>query len=153
MPFGEGLNNKRIGLTGKIIVLYRLIMQKKAPYTGQLVRWLSGLVAAWLLLSLSVQIVDLKPALVWQNYISGIAPWMETDDLDYSSTDFIHSRVALVNSISGFSFGPSVDFLPGSRWIFHQIRRTEPSGERYQSHFAFRFLRLIFEHQIAINAP
>lgn len=128
-------------------------MQKKAPYTGQPVRWLGGLVAAWLMLASALQTADVRPARGWQTYLSSIAPWEGTDDSDYSLADSIQPRVALARSVSAFFFGPSVDVLPSNRWIFHQILQQKSSGDAYQSRFAFRFLRIIFEHQIAINAP
>ena len=116
-------------------------------------KWFGGLITAWLLLSWPVATPGLKASVACQTAVSCLSPWEESGESGYSATAAIHTRVALVSPLPSFSFGPSTEFLPCIRWVFHTGRYTEVSDALRESFSVFRFLRLIFEHQIAINAP
>ncbi|RYC67065.1 MULTISPECIES: hypothetical protein [Spirosoma] len=127
-------------------------MGKSGLDIQQSVKWIGGLLAAWLLLLLPVRAADL-PAVSEQAFLTTASSENWDTDSDYSSSAYHDHRIAVVSPRAGFSFLPSVVFLPSLFSAFCRTLCIELLGQSGDSYFWFGFLRPIFEHQIAINAP
>ncbi|ARK10369.2 hypothetical protein [Fibrivirga algicola] len=81
------------------------------------------------------------------------SPDLPSSQSDFASMVYSQGSVARVNARPGFPFGASLSlplgFLAGFTWLPYAPFRVQRQGSPY----TFRFLKLIFEHQIAINAP
>ncbi|WP_420151681.1 hypothetical protein [Spirosoma sp.] len=128
-------------------------MVEKVTYVRQETSWLSGLLALWLMVSFQSRLDVAQRITDRQTYLSCTALWQQTDESDYAPNDNVHTHLALVYPTSGFVFTTSTGFLPCSRYSLPKNWRTNVVTAIQQSPFIFEILRLIFEHQIAINAP
>ncbi|UFH52996.1 hypothetical protein [Spirosoma sp. KNUC1025] len=131
----------------------RVVMGKNRSNVRQEASWLSGLLAVWLLVSVPDRATLTKLITEHQTYVSSLSLCEQSDESDYSSTANVHAHAALVYSSPGFVFNSLAGFLTNSRCYVPKIWRASLSVPLKESHFIFGLLHLIFEHQIAINAP
>ncbi|MEZ0487084.1 hypothetical protein [Fibrella aquatica] len=129
-------------------------MGKRASIARQ---WLNGpgsLLAAWLLVFLPIWNASANPPAQQKAYISYDTPSGPVNHQDLATLAGSHSPMALVSQRGDFAFGPSLSILPYTlpdfRW---RINFVQLAGHLYASLYPSRFRQLIFEHQIAINAP
>ncbi|MBD2755605.1 hypothetical protein [Spirosoma validum] len=130
-----------------------VIMGNVSPYIRRESSWLSSLLAIWLLVSLQGRTTVIKSVAERQTFLYSTSFFQETDEMDSLPTDSVHTHAALVYPSPGFVFTTSTGFLPFSRYALPKIWRLYTTTSVQQSHFIFEILHLIFEHQIAINAP
>ncbi|MEZ0612233.1 hypothetical protein ACAW74_27230 [Fibrella sp. WM1] len=128
-------------------------MGQPVAYIRYLLSWSSGLIAACLLLLLSAQAAEANAVAQRQTYLSCRTAQRPVRKPDVTSGIHDHGSIALVNTRVGFSFGPPPVFLPCLPAIFEYKSGLQVRSQRYGSYYSFRFLQLIFEHQITINAP
>ena len=120
----------------------------------QKTKWLGSLMAIWLLVVLPARSAELVLESERQAVIFSTHPWsFDKGNSDYSSVIHAHAPIALVSPLAGFSFLFSPGFLPPLVPVLHRPLVLNVSGYVHRSYFVFGFLRPIFEHQIAINAP
>ncbi|MBO0950090.1 hypothetical protein [Fibrella forsythiae] len=128
-------------------------MGKTTPTKWQWLTWSSGMIAAWLMILLPVWNAEASSETEQKTYISCDSPAPSAPNPDYASMVCSHGPVARISAQTGFAFGPSLNattcWLPACQWV----AATCVPGQLYRSSYSFRFLQLIFEHQIAINAP
>ncbi len=130
-----------------------LAMGQAASYIRYLISWSSGLAAACLFLLSPSQAAEISSATARQAYVSCSASQRPDRKPDVASIVGCHGSMALVNARAGFSFGPSLVSLPYLLAAFAQKSGPQAPAQQHGSYYSFRFLQLIFEHQIAINAP
>lgn len=128
-------------------------MGQPVAYIRCLLSWSSGLIAAWLCLLCLAQPADVDVLAERQTYLYCRASQWPARKPDVTSALHCHGSIALVNSRVDFSFGPSPSFLPGLLAPFAYKLGVTARRHPHYSYYSFRFLQLIFEHQIAINAP
>jgi len=127
-------------------------MEEAATNFRQGLKWTGGLLVAWLLL-LPAWAAGRPPVPERQAYFSCAPGARRVPHPDCSSTVYHQKSMALVSPRTGFSFVPSLVFLPGLPASLLRVPGSEVTGRLRNSFFCFGFLRPIFEHQIAINAP
>ncbi|MEZ0542263.1 hypothetical protein [Fibrella arboris] len=119
-------------------------------------QWLNragSLLAAWLVLLLSAGNVHHQPVTARQHYISYDVPRQSAGKPDVASAVCNHAPAARIGARPGHSFGPTVGWFPYLLPALSWGVDSQVAGQSQYSCYSFRFLRLIFEHQIAINAP
>ena len=120
----------------------------------QKVKWLGSLMAIWLLVVLPARSAEIVLENERQAVISSTYLWsLDKGNSDYTSAVHTHAPIALVSPLAGFSFLSSPGFLPPLVPLFYRVLILNLSGYTHRSYFVFGLLRLIFEHQITINAP
>ena len=72
---------------------------------------------------------------------------------DFASTVCGQGSAARVSARPGFVFSATLSLPPSFLVAFTWSAYTLAVAQRQGSLYSFRFLKLIFEHQIAINAP
>lgn len=121
----------------------------------QWMTWLGGLLAVWLLVVLPARSEASARLSDKQTYISWDVSQGNAATADPYCLPEVRSNtpVALVSYRPGFSFMSSPVFL--QRWLddFCHTLRVALLDEPHRSYYSFCFLRLVFEHQITINAP
>ena len=128
-------------------------MKMAAPNIRQWVKWTGGLLAAWVLMLMPTWAAQRPSVPERQTYVSAASGQGQFNEPDCSSTVYHQESIALVSPRAGFSFVPSLVFLPWLLSAFYRILSIEQAGRIRGSFFSFGFLRPIFEHQIPINAP
>lgn len=120
----------------------------------QKAKWLGSLLAIWLLVVLPARSAEIVLENERQAVISSTHPCLlDKGNSDYELVVHIQTPIVLLSPFAGFSFLSSPDFLPPLFPVFYQTLILNISGYVHRSYFVFGFLRPIFEHQIAINAP
>lgn len=64
-----------------------------------------------------------------------------------------HGAVARVTIRLSFPVGPGLTLIAGLPTTFDWVATAQLPGQHLLCCYSFRFLQLILEHQIAINAP
>lgn len=119
--------------------------------TSNIAQWMSGLIGlvaiGWLLL------LPETPSASREAYFSVVKTAPKSDQSDCFPVLYAHPQKALISSQTTFSFVLPLACL--STFLSVGSRNSWLQAELLSifSFFSFHFLRLVFEHQIAINAP
>lgn len=128
-------------------------MGQPAAYIRYLLRWSGGLLAACLFLLFPIQAAEASPTTPRQTYLSCRATQRPARKPDVTLGSHDHGSMVLVNVRVGFSFGSPPVLLSWFPVPFASKPALQVRTPQRRSGYSFRFLQLIFEHQIAINAP
>jgi len=119
----------------------------------QRLAWFCGVFVAWLLLLVPIWPAQAQSETKQQACVTCDSPDLPSSQSDFASMVCSQGSVARVTARPCFPFGASISlppgFLAGFTWLTYAPFRAQRQGSPY----SFRFLKLIFEHQIAINAP
>lgn len=125
-------------------------MGKTAPYIPQWLKLAAGFWAVWLCTALPVRAAEATAQLLRQTYFSSNHSEPQAD----IGTTFCNREAVVLSSLrSGFSFAPTLLFVPSLLSATFKTSYLPLPTRLRSSVFPFFFLRLVFEHQIAINAP
>ncbi|WP_338875754.1 hypothetical protein WBJ53_09015 [Spirosoma sp. SC4-14] len=125
-------------------------MSKTAPYIPQWLKLTAVFGAVWLFAVLPVQATESGAQLHHQAYFSNTQPEREAD---ISSILCNRDALVLISLRASYSFSSSLLFFPSLLSATFSALCLPLLTRLRVAVFPFFFLRLIFEHQIAINAP
>ncbi|WP_375447452.1 hypothetical protein [uncultured Fibrella sp.] len=128
-------------------------MTKAAPHKEQQLYWISGIIAACLLLLAPIWSTKNSPEIAQKSSVSATTSTRPDSESAIAAIGGSHGAVARVTIRLSFPFGPGLTLPPTLPAIFNWGATAQIGGRQFPVCYPFRFLKLIFEHQIAINAP
>lgn len=131
----------------------KLVMSTAALHNRHRLHGLIGIIAAWLLLLSPVWSPKNSLKIEPKSSVSSTKATRPDSQSDIAAIGGGHGAFARVNDRLSFPFGPGLPLSPGLPKTFDWVATAQLAGQPFPSSYSFRFLQLIFEHQIAINAP